>query len=86
MAIGKRVIVRGFGDQPSVLTAVGWLGDRIILEGPTGATINLPIEDVYNHSEGLLGRLRAAYDEGESERLSAEWERAERPQLGNAIE
>ncbi|MDZ4685504.1 MAG: hypothetical protein SH850_10610 [Planctomycetaceae bacterium] len=75
--VSETVIVRGFADEPVLLTAVGQCDDGIEL---VGADESMPVtlggDWVYAHSQPLYSNLRRAYDDGRADDLETMWKSA----------
>ena len=79
---GRRtVMVRAYGDEPVRLTALGVLSTgavEVVGADPNRST-GFPVKDVFRFDARLYDRLRAAFDNGDHEGLTALWSEATAP-------
>jgi hypothetical protein len=77
--VGDYVIIRALGDEPVKLRAVA-VREAVGAIDVVGADESVPmpfhLERAYYYDEELFGRMRAAFDAGQSEKLIALWEGA----------
>jgi hypothetical protein len=72
------VIVRSYGDEPTLLKAVVIYGDRVeVVEANPDLVLSYPRRLVCRYDEELYGELRAAHENGQADRLKEIWLRAE---------
>ena len=73
------VIVRGYGDEPVRLQAVGYDGKTVEVVGDDpNQSVNFPVQWIYADRKHTYESLKAAYEAGDSARLSALWKSADR--------
>lgn len=78
------VLVRAYGDEPVMLTAVGVSPPRVKREGPrlrvsrgAGGWMNWHPADAFKPDDALYAMLRAAFEAGDKAALAELWGRAE---------
>ena len=84
--IKRDVIVRAYGDEPVRLLAlslkrIGKNNERIVVvvgRAQEAPNIGFPIDSVFEWDEAVFATLRAAFDQGQKERLAEAWRLAPR--------
>ena len=71
----QTVIVKGFRGEPARLKAEGIENFLVLLVGNDGKTqTKLKAKYVYCHDEELYLKLKNAFDSGDTDKLSREWQ------------
>jgi hypothetical protein len=74
------VIVRGFRDEPSELTAISRHGSKpmiAVVGADPSKPIGWPLASAFLFDAGLFGQMRAAFERGDNDALAALWQQAQ---------
>ena len=85
--VRRRVIVRGFGGEPTALWVQSEREGRVVVENDAGShSLSMPAESVYEFDLNILQTLSAIVASGDGDSIDLAWKEAKKFVVENVLQ